>query len=76
MEKQVALIVTDDLTDLNKRLASGYRIYNNYSLANGTNMFLLSKYVATPETSLTREAGAVPTRDLGYGSTMTLTARG
>jgi hypothetical protein len=44
MEKQVALIVSDDVTELNRRLSTGFRVYNNFTMNNGTIMFILVQY--------------------------------
>lgn len=73
MEKQVALIVTDDLTDLNKRLATGYRIYNQYTLGNGNNMFLLTKYVpnAVQEGAIAVSPVSLDSRVTGYSQLIT-----
>jgi hypothetical protein len=44
MEKRVALIVKDDVTELNKRLTSGYNVNNTLNMANGDHLFILVKY--------------------------------
>jgi hypothetical protein len=44
MEKQVALIVSDDVTELNRRLSTGFRVYNNFTMVNGSVMFILVQY--------------------------------
>ena len=42
--KQVAVIVKDDVTELNKRLASGFQVSTYYRLENGDHMFIMVKY--------------------------------
>lgn len=54
--KQVALIVTGDVTELNKRLSTGYTVYTNYILSNGSVMFILSKYE--------QKSGSIQLRDV------------
>lgn len=44
MEKQVALIVSDDVTELNRRLSTGFRVYNNFTMVNGSVIIILNKY--------------------------------
>jgi hypothetical protein len=44
MEKRAALIVKDDVTELNKRLTTGYHVNSSYTMANGDHLFILVKY--------------------------------
>jgi hypothetical protein len=60
--KQVAIIVKDDVTELNKRLSIGYQVSSNYGLADGSYMFIMYKY-ETRELSISETA---PTRAGGY----------
>ncbi len=71
MEKQVAVIVTDDVTELNKRLSTGYSVYNNFTMNNGHVLFILRKYEQSklPSRALQAETGT----DVRAGYSYTLT---
>ena len=57
--KQVAVVVKDDVTELNKRLASGFQVSTNYRLENGDHMFIMYKYEAQRGSENTLRSGSI-----------------